>query len=112
MGTNYHVYFVGSGEITAIDPKMLKPELIPSRRRRQDYLNLEFYFDGVDDLECVRWKVGRIQGGCVCSSQTVVNRPPPATSCDNFHIAYVIGEVRAEEEYVRERGGPFLSGRW
>ena len=29
---------------------------------------------------------------------------------ENFDISYVMGEVRAEEEYVRERG-PFCKGR-
>ena len=110
VGNNYHVYFVGNGEKAVVNPGALRPEVKPSRTR-QDYLNSEFYFDGADDLQKGRFKVRRIDGDkneyvCVRLSGGTSN----SINVDNFDIAYVMSEVRAEEEYVRERG-PGWGGR-
>lgn len=110
-GDDYHVYFVnapGDDDVRIVGLHQLKPEITPSRRR-SDYLNAEFYFDGAPDLASGRWKVRRIEGNefvCVRLSGGTHS----SQSRENFDVSYVMGEVRAEEEYVRERG-PGWSGR-
>ena len=110
-GDKYHVYFVGASDgddVRVVTLDQLMPERTPSRKRR-DFLNAEFYFDGAHDLACGRWKVRRIKGNefvCVRLS----GGKPSSQSIENFDISYVMHEVRAEEEYVRERG-PGCPGR-
>ena len=110
-GDDYHVYYVGApddDDTGVVNLNQLKPETTPTRKRR-DFLNTEFYFDGADDLECGRWKVRRIKGnefvcvrlsGGTCRSQNL----------ESFDISYVMDQVRVEDEYIRERG-PGWSGR-
>ena len=112
-GDKYHVYFVDNSEVAVMRADQLGPDKWNARTRAQ-YLNAESYCDGVGDTERDsippgRWKVRRIEGNeyvCVRLSgggPTDINR-------ENFDIGYVMSEVRAEEEYVRERG-PFCLGR-
>ena len=109
----YHVYFVNApddDDTRVVSLDRLSPETTPSPKRA-DFLNAEFYFDGAPDLARGRWKVRRIEGD---KNQYVCVRLSGGTtrckSLENFDISYVMGEVRAEEEYVRERG-PFCTGR-
>ena len=113
-GDKYHVYFVGApddDDVGIVSLDQLKPETTPSIKR-SDFLKdggAEFYFDGAPDLECGRWKVRRIVGNefvCVRLSGGTCR----STNLENFDISYVMDEVRAEKEYVRERG-PFGAGR-
>ena len=105
-----------NGETSILSSEQLAPDKWKVRTRSQ-YLNAEFYCDGLDEDEeqglpavsAGRWKVRRIDGNeCVCVRLSGGNRND--TNIVNFDIGYVIGEVREEEEYVRERG-PFCTGR-
>ena len=109
----YHVYFVNApddDDTRVVSLDRLSPESTPSPKRA-DFLNAEFYFDGAPDLARGRWKVRRIEGD---NNQYVCVRLSGGTtrckSLEHFDISYVMSEVRAEEEYVRERG-PFCTGR-
>ena len=66
-------------------------------------------YGSADDLPCVRWKVRRIQDNefvcCRLSGGTANSK-----NIEDFDISYVMGEVRAEEDYVRERD-PLCTGR-
>ena len=116
QGAKYHVYYVGNGESDVVSLKHLSPDKWKTRTRA-DYLNTEFYCDGLvadpdnglDPIAPGRWKVRRVAGNefvCVRLS----GGGPSDCNIENFDISYVMGEVRAEEEYVRERG-PFCKGR-
>ena len=116
VGDRYHVYYVGNGQVDVLNINQLAKETWPTKTRAQ-YLNAEFYCDGLPadpdnglaPIKPGRWKVRRIVNNeyvCVRLS----GGGPGCANCENFDIAYVIGEVRAEEEYVRERG-PFCKGR-
>ena len=112
-GSRFHVYYVGNGEADVVSERHLSPDTSKMRTRAK-YINTEFYCDGLpadpkNGLAAInpgRWKVRRIVGNeflCVRLSGGGLN-------LENFDIAYVMGEVRQEEEYVRERG-PFCTGR-
>ena len=116
QGDKYHVYYVENGETGVLSSKQLAPDKFKMRTRAQ-FLNTEFYCDGLEedtekDLPAVsagRWKVRRIVGNeyvCVRLS----GGSPHDINLVNFDIGYVIGQVREEEEFVRERG-PFCTGR-
>ena len=116
QGDKYHVYYVDTGETAILSLKQLSPDKFKARTRAQ-YLNAEFYCDGLEEdkeqelpaVSAGRWKVRRIDG-----NEYMCTRLSGGGTHDinlvNFDIGYVIGQVREEEEYVRERG-PFCTGR-
>lgn len=116
QGDKYHVYYVDTGETAILSLKQLSPDKFKERTRAQ-YLNAEFYCDGLEEdkeqelpaVSAGRWKVHRIDG-----NEYVCTRLSGGGKYDinlvNFDIGYVIFKVREEEEYVRERG-PFCTGR-
>ena len=116
QGDKYHVYYVDTGETAILSLKQLSPDKFKERTRAQ-YLNAEFYCDGLEEdkeqelpaVSAGRWKVHHIDG-----NEYVCTRLSGGGKYDinlvNFDIGYVIFKVREEEEYVRERG-PFCTGR-
>ena len=116
-GDKYHVYYVGNGEVDVLSATKLSPDKWKTKRRGE-YVGAEFYSEGepaipeknLPELKPGRWKVRRIVGNefvCVRLS----GGGPLDTNMENFDISHVMGEVRSEEEYVRERG-PFCNGRF
>ena len=113
-GDKYHVYYVGNGEVGIVSSKDLSPDKWKVKRRG-DFVGAEFYFEGesadpskgLPALKAGRWKVRRV----VDNEFVCVRLSGEGTNMENFDISYVMGEVRAEEEYVRERG-PFCKGRF
>ena len=114
QGTKYHVYYVGNGEADVVSARHLSTDRSKTRTRAE-YINAEFYCDGLpadpekglDPIKPGRWKVRRIVDNeflCVRLSGG------GSLNLENFDISYVMGEVRKEEEYIRERG-PFCKGR-
>ena len=115
-GDKFHVYYVGNGQVDTLSIHQLAVDKWNTRTRAQ-YVNAEFFCDGLPadpekGLEPIapgRWKVRRIvDNEFICVRLN--GGDALATNCENFDIAYVMGEVRAEEEYVRERG-PCCKGR-
>ena len=103
--------------VTSATAQQVTVEFQPTIRtaRRAEYINAEFYCDGLvadvdnglDPIAPGRWKVRRIVGNEFVCVRLSGGGP---LNLENFDISYVMGEVRAEEEYVRERG-PFCKGR-
>ena len=75
------------------------PDPMPTRHQ---FLNQEFYFDGMADLSAGRWRVRRViheKNVYVCTRLTGFGK-----NIEEFDIGYVMHRVRDEAERVRERG--------
>ena len=97
----YEIYLVDDGSSQTVHASKLKPERYPTPLRHE-YLNLEWYFDGADDLESGRWKVRRIVG-----NEFVCTRLTGGTACsqnrENFDIGYVMNQIHTQHEFHRNR---------
>ena len=91
-GDDYHVYFVDTGDVELLHIVDLRPERFPSPKRHE-FLNLEFYFDGADDLPAGRWKVRRVVNNeYVCTRLT--GGTASSTNMERFDIGYVMEQVK------------------
>ena len=97
----YDVYLVDDGTSKTVHASKLKPERYPTPLRRE-YLNLEWFFDGADDLESGRWKVRRIVGNeFVCTRLT--GGTARSQNVENFDIGYVMNQIHTQHEFHRNR---------
>ena len=98
-GGEYDVYFVDTGDVELIGVSDLRPERFPTPRR-PEYLNLQFYFDGADDLPSGRWKVRKLEGNSyVCTRLT--GGTASSTNIEKFDIDYVMQQVNVQHEFHR-----------
>ena len=100
---NYNVYFVDDGKVKTVHASTLKPERYPTPLRRE-YLNLEWFFDGAEDLASGRWKVRRIvDNEFVCTRLTGDLPKHVSQNIENFDIGYVMNQIHTQHEFHRKR---------
>ena len=98
-GDKYRVYFVDNGEVEVIDIADLRPERFPTPKRRE-FLNLEFYVEGEQDLPAGRWKVRRIvDNAYVCTRLT--GGTASSKNVEEFDIGYVMREIKAQGQFFQ-----------
>ena len=86
------IYFVDNGDVSHTHVKDMRPERFPSPTRRE-FLNLEFYFDGADDLPAGRWKIHKMEKNeHVCTRLT--GGTPSSINIERFDIGYVMKQVK------------------
>ena len=106
---DYQVYFVDDGEEGFYHRDDLSEERFPTPKRR-DFLNLEFFYDGDDDLPSGRWKVRRIvKNEFVCTRLT--GGTTSSTNVERFDIGYVMREIKAQREF-RQNGRDVYRNRF
>ena len=97
----YDVYFADNGEVTRTHMKDMRPERFPTPKRTE-FLNLEFYFDGAEDLPAGQWKIRRMDSDenvYVCTRLT--GGTPCSTNVERFDIGYVMEQVKVQHEFHR-----------